>query len=55
MVSTPAAMSTSSTQILISKYHSTLKEAGPIRETSNSGAEVGKGQDEYVTSFCARN
>lgn len=39
---------------MISKYHSPLREAKPIREMSDSGDEVGEVQVESGTSFYVR-
>lgn len=47
-------MSISNTEILVSRYHFPLKEAGPIRDMSDSGAKVGRVLDESGTSFCVR-
>lgn len=39
---------------MVSKYHSPLREAKPIREMSDSGAEVREVQDESGITFYVR-
>lgn len=51
---TPVAMSTPSTQILVSRYHYPIKELGLFGEMADYKGGGEKVQDETGISYCAR-